>query len=231
MRSYWAVFIGLLMLSPAAEAQQRQYLDVTGWNLGDGDYHIKVENGVASLVGPFVLIPVTPQPGPGPMPPPQTDLRKASRDAANTINQPATARDLALTLTTMDVLAQEGIYSSGEAYSAACSAAIDKVLEDRGQTQAWVPWKSAVGEIMTRMAQDGDLQSLSDYRGAYDQMNLGLQDSFRDAELDSLDIADVLEIVQLVIEAIQGEFNLETILKIVLKVLDILTEQGMAVTG
>ena len=230
MRSpYWAVFIGLLMVAPAW-GQQRQYLNVTG--LGDGDYHIKVENGVASLVGPFVLIPVTPMPiPPGPTPLPQTDLRKASRDAANTINQPATARDLALTLTTMDVLAAEGIYSSGAEYSAACLAAVDKVLADRGQTQAWAPWKAAVGEVMTRMAQDGDLQSLADYRSAYDQMNLGLQDSFRDAELDSLDIATVLEIVQLVIEAIQGDFDLTKILAIVLKVLELLTEQGMAVAS
>ena len=96
----------------------------------------------------------------------------------------------------------------------AIKAATNLVLNEMADKEAWGPWRTAVGEALTKLQQEGSLTTKAHYVAAFREIASGLNAatghnpaSLRappaNGILDGIDIAKIIELIKLILELLK----------------------------
>lgn len=159
-------------------------------------------------------------------PPSDGSLEDRTRKIALQINDPDTARDLAVAYSVILLTADR--YSDVNEIGIAARDAAEAVLQQRNVENKWNPLRTFVSQEFTKAAQEGRLRTVSEYSGLLAEVRDGLMgQSARTAE--AFDLRTVLDLVQMVLDVIQtgDKLTIPQILEIVMKVLQLFGRAGM----
>ena len=231
-RTSLAVMLTALLASSTATAQ-KVHLDIS--NLADGTYQLVKVGTQVSVVPLVVVVPTTTTDPGNPPPPPPSNLQTLSESEAEKVGDPNTARRLAVGYSVVLELAIEGTYGTDDGSLAAMETSVgqvtDAILNTAALKTAWQPYRDAIGSALQTMTNEGELDNLGEYRAAVTEIRDGLMDSTVGASEAGLNLGVLLEIVQMVTDLLDGDFDLAKMLQLVMKVLTLFTSRGIAVDG
>ncbi len=162
-------------------------------------------------------------------PPPQSDIKQRTRAVVAALNDPATARDLAVAYSV--VLLRSDSFSSVAEIGRAAADVRSGILQSRGVVAKWKPFSDFVAAEFVKAAQESRADTVAEYATVLSAIRDGLLSDPATTQ-EAVDLQGILQLVQLVLSFLQGDepLTLAAILKIVMAVIEIFTSFGMEVS-
>lgn len=197
--------------------------DVILRGIKPGTYTLEVASGGAVSITPARLVNVggvpapNPTPGPGPSTPFELEIKAQSAKVLANGGTKTTGAALSSVYSLVADSVAEGSVTPEMALKA-IKAATDMVLANQADKEAWLPWRTAVGDALTKLQQDGSLATKEQYVSTLRQIAGGLkqatgfrqepqalasQDPAGKGIVGGIDIGKIIELIKLIMELLK----------------------------
>lgn len=168
---------------------------------GSGYYFLVQDSAGKPVLSPFADV-VNLEGQLPPPPPPGSNLTQLVQRLTSQVGDPTTAYALAKVYELVREGVENGTINHSRAFEAV-SAATDAVLSKQSATEAWAPWRSAVGDELARLHRDGKLSTKADYVRVLGEIESGLSNATSlPGILDRIDLDRLIQLIELIIRLI-----------------------------